>query len=267
MSNELIPSKDELQAIEIMSKHAVDSKFFQSLGGYAGVFSIAMYARELGLPIMQCLFGGMSNVLGKIQLSPQMMNSMIRKAGHRLDIDSNDQRCIIKGTRKDTGEVASVTFSVEDAKKAQIYKDNGGWAKYPSDMCFARALSRIARRLFPDVIGTAYVEGEIQDEGKPLSKERDVEPITIETDPIYLAAMKKEQERVDLDFLSAFIPIEKEAGQLDLYVQGCTKGKNVDEFKAKSLADKVKFAEYFKKWVDKQPTTIKPEVQSMDELV
>lgn len=172
MANDLIPQPEEIRAIEVMAKNAVESKYFDKLGGYAGLFSIAMYARELKLPIMHCLFGGMQSIQGKIQISPQLMNSLIRQGGHRLDIDSNDQRCIIKGTRKESGETCTVTFSVEDAKRAGIFKSGGGWDKYPSDMCFARSLSRLARRLFPDVIGMSYVEGEFEDDkAKPEPKE------------------------------------------------------------------------------------------------
>src|ERR1700755_3005810 len=102
MANDLIPTGDEVKSIETMAKHAVDSKYCEKLGGYGGVFSIAMYAREMNLPIMSCLFGGMTNVMGKITIAPQLMNAMIRKAGHKLEIDSSDIKCTIKGIRKDT---------------------------------------------------------------------------------------------------------------------------------------------------------------------
>ena len=47
-------------------------------------------------------------------------------------------------------------------------RGGGGWEKYASDMLFARCISRLARRLFADVISTAYVEGEIdREESKP----------------------------------------------------------------------------------------------------
>lgn len=166
MNNSLIPVNEEIKALDMMATAANDSKFFSSLNGKAGIFSIMLYARELGLPPMQCIMGGMHNIQGKITISAQLMNAMIRKAGHKLEIDSNELRCIINGIRKDNGESCKVSFTVEDAKKAGIYKEGGGWAKYPSDMCFARALSRLARRLFSDVIGTAYVEGEIEEDDK-----------------------------------------------------------------------------------------------------
>lgn len=177
---------NQVQALETLAKHATSSKFFNNLGGQAGIFCIAMYAQELGLPPMQCLFGGMNNIQGKIELSPRLMNSMIRKAGHKVEVlicDAN--QCELKGTRADTKETLKVGFSIEDAKRAGIYKAGGAWTKYPDDMCFKSALSKLARRLFADVISTAYIEGEIDSDRSAKqfpaqedeSQEAEVEPI------------------------------------------------------------------------------------------
>lgn len=164
MNNSLIPSTEEMKTIETMAKYATDSNFFQKMGGPGGVLSIMLYARELGLNPMQCLFGGMNNIQGKIELSSRLINSLIRRAGHKLQtIKLTNTECRIKGTRHDTGETDEAVFTIDDAKIAGIYKEGGGWTKYPQDMLFARCISRLGRRLFADVIGTAYVEGEIED--------------------------------------------------------------------------------------------------------
>jgi hypothetical protein len=93
-----------------------------------------------------------------------MMNFKIRQAGHRLDIiEHSNAKCIIKGTRKDTGDVYTSEFTVDDARTAGLVKPGGNWEKYPKNMVFARAISDLAKFLFPDVIGTSYVEGEIRD--------------------------------------------------------------------------------------------------------
>jgi len=55
----------------------------------------------------------------------------------------------------------TTSFTYVEAVKAGLVKQGGGWTKWPKDMCFARALSRLARQLFSDVIGMGYVEGEI----------------------------------------------------------------------------------------------------------
>lgn len=255
MERSLVPAMDELKAIELMAKNAVESKYFEKLGGYAGVFSIAMYARELGLPIMASLFGGMQNIMGKVQISPQMMNSMIRSAGHKLDINSSDTVCTITGTRRDTGETASASFSVDEAKKAGIFKAGGGWDKYPSDMCFARALSRLARRLFPDVIGVAYVEGEIvEDESKknkPFQKKE--EPRQAETIEIAEEKIERTLVEIETEFNEKYSDIAGE-GLLSEYVKGSSKKRNqtVFQFMEACLNNDAAFREVFVNWVKKQ---------------
>lgn len=165
MSKELINYHNELQAMESIADYAAKTSWFQTLGGKPGTTMIALYARELGLPVMQCLFGGMKSVLGKIEISPVMMNAMIRKSGHKLEtIEHTNEKCVLKGIRKDTGEEMIVSFSIEDAKRAKIYKSGGAWETYPKNMTYKSCLSNLAKWLFPDVIGPSYVEGEIDED-------------------------------------------------------------------------------------------------------
>lgn len=162
--SDIIPTQDEFKTLQLIATHAGSSKFFNNLGGVDGILCISLMARELGISPMAALSGGINYILGKVEISPRLMNSMIRQRGHTLDItESSDTSCTIKGTRKDTKETYVCTFTIEMAKKAGLVKSGGGWEKYPSDMLFARCLSRLARRLFADVIGPAYVEGEIAD--------------------------------------------------------------------------------------------------------
>jgi hypothetical protein len=248
MSKDLIPTQAEITAIEVMAKQAVESKFIDKLGGFPGAFSIAMYARELNVPIMSALFGGFSNIMGKITIAPQLMNAMIRRAGHKLKIDSNDQRSIIVGTRKDTGESCEVSFSLEDARKAGLVKPNGGWEKYPSDMCFARALSRLARRLFPDVIGMAYVEGELDEEEK--DKKENIE--TIETS----SGEAKSIDNIDASnkFKETFKSIENMDYDLNDFVSFISEKskKTSEETINQAIKNADRFSKSYLKWVEEK---------------
>jgi hypothetical protein len=161
----LIPTQEELNVYQTMAKTAGQSQLFANIGGEARLLSIMLMARELGLPPMQALMGGMNVIQGKetkVELSPRLMNSMIRKAGHKIEIlESTEQLCKLKGNRHDTKEEYVCVFTIDDARRAGLVRGGGGWEKFASDMLFARCLSRLARRLFADVISTAYVEGEI----------------------------------------------------------------------------------------------------------
>jgi hypothetical protein len=173
----LIPTHEELSIIQTIAKTAVDSKYFDKLGGHAGIVMIALYAKEIGVPVVTAIMGGMQNVMGKITMSAELMNSLIRKAGHKVEIKKCDSNsCIIQGIRKDTGEGYLCTFTIEDARKAGLIKGAGGYEKYADDMLFARCISKLKRRLFPDIADRAYVHGEIEEvEKKEEISEADVE--------------------------------------------------------------------------------------------
>ena len=102
-----------------------------------------------------------------------MMNQLIRAAGHSIKKDpkSDESICILHGKRGDNGDDWMASFSMAEAKRACLVTPSNVWSKYPSDMLFARALSRLARQLFPDVIKGCYTEGEIR-----ASKEVESQP-------------------------------------------------------------------------------------------
>ena len=158
-----VPTEHEMMVYHTMAEQAVSSKMYRGIGEKAGVMMIMLSARELGIPPMQALNGGINIINGKAEISARMMSALIRKNGHEIKIkDISDNSCTLIGKRSDTGQTEEASFSVGDAQKAGLVKPGGGWVKCPKDMCFARALSRLARQLFSDVIGIGYVEGEIR---------------------------------------------------------------------------------------------------------
>lgn len=130
-----------------------------------GIFAIVSKAKAVGVDPMVALDGGMYYVKGKVEMSAQMMNSLIRQAKHSITKDkrSDDNICILHGKRADNGDTWTESFSIEEAQKAGLL-GNMVWKIYPRDMLFARALSRLARQLFPDILRGCYVEGEISQE-------------------------------------------------------------------------------------------------------
>lgn len=167
--NNLMPSAQEFQMLQVIAKNAQDSGLYSTVGNQqAKIFMVLLAARELGVSPMLALNGGIWNIQGKIEISARLMNGLIRRAGHSIKIIvSNDTHCTLLGTRTD-GDSFETSFTMEDATKAGLSSGNV-WKKYPADMLYNRCMSRLARRLFPDVIGTAYIEGEIK-EAKELEQ-------------------------------------------------------------------------------------------------
>jgi len=160
----LIPTQEEMNIFQLMAKTSAQSPFFASKGGEVGILTIFLMARELGVAPMEALMGGINIIMGKAEISPRLMNKMIRRDGHMIDIEeSTNEICKIRGTRKDTKETFLSVYSIEDARRAGLCKAGGGYDKHPSDMLFARAFSRLARRVFADVIAGSYIEGELSD--------------------------------------------------------------------------------------------------------
>jgi len=192
-----IPSDHEMMVYHTMAEQAVTSKMYKGIGDKAGVMMIMLSARELGIAPMQALNGGLNIINGKVEISARMMSALIRKAGHQIIVkECNDTHCFLIGKRFDTGESLSTSFSIQDAQKAGLVKPGGGWVKFPKDMCFARALSRLARQLFSDVIGIGYVEGEIVASGE--QKISDIDSLVHEEISCTLELpVENEQESID----------------------------------------------------------------------
>jgi hypothetical protein len=182
------PSEHEMMVFQTMAKAAVDSKMYRGIGDQAGVMMIMLSARELGIPPCQALNGGINIINGKSEISARMMSALIRKAGHEIKIkESSETSCTLIGKRNDTKETEESTFTFAEAQKAGLVKPNGGWVKHPKDMCFARALSRLARQLFSDVIGIGYVEGEIKASEFEISIPEDI--------PLEITYTKEDEEK------------------------------------------------------------------------
>ncbi len=238
------PSEHEMMVFQTMAKAAVESKMYRGVGEQAGVMMIMLAARELGIPPCQALNGGINIINGKAEISARMMSALIRKAGHEIKIkEISDLGCTLVGTRKDTGEVQESRFTLEDAQKAGLVKPAGGWVKWPSDMCFARALSRLARQLFSDVIGIGYVEGEILASEQQMTLPDDI--------PIEIISIPEDDEKNLQELLERF---EKEDRFLVMEYLGIVMKHfswSQSECVKKFLEDK-KLFEKFDKWKSKK---------------
>lgn len=238
--NSLVPRDHEMVVYDTMAKQAVQSKFYRNFGDTSAIMTIMLSARELGISPMAALNGGLNIIQGKVEISARMMNALIRRAGHSIvTVKCTETECELKGKRADNGDQESASFTMEDAKKASLIKPGGGWQKYPADMLYARALSRLARRLFPDVIGCAYVEGEIVDARAEI-----VEPQGVDLDC-------KQSDKMDA-FIAKFD--KDDAMHMQEYIKQVQEkyGLSYDEIIDKYDLDVKGFMEKFDKWKAQQ---------------
>jgi hypothetical protein len=91
----------------------------------------------------------------------ELMRALVNRAGHRLSVvEARQDRVTLHGQRRDTGAQATVTWTIDDAKRAKLL-GNPAWQMYPRSMLLARATSELCRQIFSDVIGGLYTGEEV----------------------------------------------------------------------------------------------------------
>lgn len=259
MSKELIINQD--QSFDLISdidqtqsavKKLLQTKHYQALGE-AGIFAIIQKAKSLKINPVDALGGGLYFTNGKVGMSAEMMNTLIRSHGHSItkDTKSNDIVCILHGKRSDNGDTWTESFSIEDAKRAGIYNDRTPWGKYPRNMCFNRALSNLARQLFPDVIKGCYEIEELKAFSEsPSQFSKASYEATINIEPV---------EELTKEALDKFYSSFNDDQEMTIaYVKMCMEKKNWSESKCiiELQKDLVASHKAYAKWAAKQP---KPE--------
>lgn len=200
----------EVKTTQELAQKLMELPHYKKIGE-AQLFLIVENAIALGIDPRKALNGGLYAVNGKVEMSGRLMGELIRRRGHSFrTLENTKDKCVLIGKRADTGDEEKVSFSIEEAKKAGIY--HASWEKFPEDMLYWRALSRLARRLFPDVIGGCYVEGELQED--PPSKPCETAPETIQAEPIPIETITKEQEKELQHLIGQFPAVQEKAQKL-----------------------------------------------------
>ena len=160
----LTPYQDPFELAERISRSALIPQAYRGKPADAAI--CMMYGAEVGLPPMTAL-QRIIVINGKPTLDAQGMAALIRGRGHSIVGETSNTEAKVTGKRADNGDTMTVTFTMDDAKRANLVK-NGPWTQYPSSMLWARAVSKLARELFPDVLmGMSYVPEEVGGVAEP----------------------------------------------------------------------------------------------------
>lgn len=181
-----LPTAQEFATMKELGNMAIKSGFLPtSIKTPEQAVIIMLKGRELGIPPMQA-FSSIAVVNGKPTMSAELMLSKIFQAipGAVVNYTRNDNvECVISAKRPG-GKFTTFSFSMEDAKRANL-AGKGPWVTYPAAMLRARAISAMARALFPDALsGVVYTPEEmgaiVNDDGEvvevPQGEPKDVTP-------------------------------------------------------------------------------------------
>lgn len=248
-----LPTETELKSYQIIATVASNNPYWKKVGGggtpdqvVATILSVMLLARELGISPIQAISGGINNINGKFEISARLMNQLIRRHGHQLKVkEANDKFCVIWTKRKDTGEEHVAEYHIEEAARAGLIKDGGGWKKCPKDMLFARCISRLARQVYPDCIGGCYIEGELQETMRGKVVENIEIPTMEEIDSSPKTDKNQEEEEIILD-----LPESYDSERVGEYIResAMISKSSVSRIKQRAANNLEKFLEVFRLW-------------------
>lgn len=172
----VLPSEREWRAATAIAERLAASTGFVPAafrGKPDDVLAAILSGRELGIGPMQSL-RQIHIIDGRAALSADLLLAQLRRGGIQIvESESTRERARIRARRRDTGEIAEVEWTIEDARNVQQRVKGGGtqpltekdnWKNYPADMLWARAVGRLARRLGSDLVGgMPYSKEEVED--------------------------------------------------------------------------------------------------------
>ncbi|HEY3266973.1 MAG TPA: hypothetical protein VGM37_08620, partial [Armatimonadota bacterium] len=125
-------------------------------------FLIIQKGRELGIPATEAL-SKIAVISGKPVCGGELILGLIKSrvgADAVIVEESDSEKCTVSYARPGWDKRRSFTFTMEDAKKANLAgKDI--WKQYPANMLRWRCVSIVGRMEFADVIGGLYVAEEL----------------------------------------------------------------------------------------------------------
>jgi len=141
-------------------------------GRAADIVAAGLAGRCFGWDVMASM-RNFHVIEGTASLRPEAMLGLVRQAGHSVTIENDAGIATAIGKRADTGDEHTASFTLRDAEAAGL-AGKKNWKQYEESMLTWRAVSKLCRNLFSDVVlGAGYTPEEIgadvDNEGVPLS--------------------------------------------------------------------------------------------------
>lgn len=146
-----------------LAKFAFESRLFSAFGTAQAVLMVIMAGREYGMGMMASLRGFMI-VEGRPTLAADLIRALVIRSGkvrYFRCVERTPERATFESQRGDDPPLR-LTYTIEEARQAGLVKPKSGWERNPSDMLVARASSKLARLIAPDVIHGIYAPEELE---------------------------------------------------------------------------------------------------------
>lgn len=147
-----------MEQAEILSESRVVPAAYR--GRAADIVAAGLAGRGFGWDVMTSM-RTFHVIDGTASMRPEAMLGLVRRAGHSVTIEAHSDYVTATGIRSDNGDTHEATFTMEDAGTAGL-AGKKNWQQYPEAMLTWRAVSKLCRNLFSDVVlGAGYVPEEV----------------------------------------------------------------------------------------------------------
>lgn len=145
----------------------------------AGVMAALRAAMAFNVPFWT-VAQALHLIEGKVGYDASFIRGLVNRAGHRFRVlERSAEQARVRITRSDDPEPYEVTFTIDDARRAELLLAENGrikkdqWRKYPAAMMVARATAIAVRDHCPEVLmGAGYLPEELgadtDADGNPL---------------------------------------------------------------------------------------------------
>jgi hypothetical protein len=129
----------------------------------ATVFAVVRYGELFGYPPAVAL-NKVDVIEGRLEPRYDALAGLMYEAGHQIRFrESSSETCTIAVRRAEDRDDPDgwqvITYTIEDARRAGLVKDNptdrdkkSAWYSHPADMLVSKAMRRACRRFTPDVL-------------------------------------------------------------------------------------------------------------------
>ena len=169
---------DQIKAAAIALQQ---SGYFKDVTSQAQAIVKVMAGAELGLPPFASM-SGIFIIQGKPVLGANILATLVKNdPRYNYQVKQCNGAVCELVWFEDGKQVGVSSFTLDEAKTAGL-TDKDNWRKFPSDMLFARAISRGARRFAPGIFGGSpvYTPDEM---GVEVNEEGMIEAVAVEVVP------------------------------------------------------------------------------------
>ena len=147
-----------MRQAEVLSASRIVAAAYR--GRSADIVAAGLAGRAFGWDVMASM-RNFHVIEGSASMKPEAMLGLVRQAGHSVTIENESGIATAIGKRCDTGDEHTASFTLRDAEAAGL-AGKKNWKQYEESMLTWRAVSKLCRNLFSDVVlGAGYVPEEV----------------------------------------------------------------------------------------------------------